>query len=89
MRPTDWASIHQKDPRLFDLSETPEAKPEGEERDAFVAALKEGRSFYGHGIEWGTKGAAMAREMLAVTASWMERAGDVSCWSGGKRLSDD
>ena len=43
----DWAAIHQKDPALFDPSETPEAKPEGPERDAFVADLQAGRSFYG------------------------------------------
>mmetsp|Transcript_30602 Transcript_30602/g.98301 ORF Transcript_30602/g.98301 Transcript_30602/m.98301 type:complete len:534 (+) Transcript_30602:116-1717(+) len=43
----DWASIDQKDPRLFDPSETPEAKPEGPERNAFIDDLKAGRSFYG------------------------------------------
>eukprot|EP00966_Prymnesium_polylepis_P041101 953838-Prymnesium_polylepis.1 len=43
----DWGSIHQKDPALFDPSETPEAKPEGPEREAFVADLKAGRRFYG------------------------------------------
>ena len=37
----DWASLYQKDPGLFDASETPDAKPEGAERDAFLADLKE------------------------------------------------
>ena len=49
----DWASIHQKDPALFDASETPEAKPEGralldvvrdEPAHALLVAL-------GHGLE--------------------------------------
>ncbi len=43
----DWASLYQKDPRLFEASETPDAKPAGAEREAFAAALKAGRSFYG------------------------------------------
>ena len=45
----DWASIYQKDPTLFDESETPNAKPEGPERDAFIAGLKAEPStnFYG------------------------------------------
>ena len=43
----DWASLYQKDPKLFDPSETPEAKPEGAERDAFLVDLKEKRRFYG------------------------------------------
>ena len=43
----DWCSIYQKDPALFDASETPEAKAEGAERAAFVAELKAGRAFYG------------------------------------------
>ena len=42
----DWGSIYQKDPVLFDASETPEAKPEAE-RPAFLAALAEKRAFYG------------------------------------------
>ena len=42
----DWGSLHQKDPRLFDPTETPDAQPEAE-RSAFVAELKAGRRFYG------------------------------------------
>ena len=42
----DWASIPQKDHRLFDPNETPEAKPEAE-RAAFLEDLKAGRKFYG------------------------------------------
>ena len=42
----DWGSLHQKDPELFDSSETPEAQPEAE-RAAFAADLKAGRRFYG------------------------------------------
>ena len=42
----DWGSLHQKDPKLFDPSETPEAQPEAE-RAAFAADLKAGRMFYG------------------------------------------
>ena len=42
----DWGSIYQKDPRLFDPKETPEAQPEAE-RAAFVADLKAGRRAYG------------------------------------------
>ena len=37
----------QRDPTLFEASETPEAKEEGEERDAFIAALKAKTAFYG------------------------------------------
>jgi len=37
----DWASLFQKDPALFDPSETPEAKPESE-RAAFIEELKAG-----------------------------------------------
>ena len=36
----DFCSLFQRDPTLFEASETPEAKEEGEERDAFIAALK-------------------------------------------------
>ena len=43
----DWGSLHQKDPELFDPNERPEAKPEGAEREAFVADLKAKRKFYG------------------------------------------
>ena len=39
----DRCSIYQKDPALFDEAETPEAKPEGAEREAFVKALKAGQ----------------------------------------------
>ena len=42
----DWGSIYQKDPRLFDPKETPEAQPEAE-RAAFIADLKAGRRAYG------------------------------------------
>ena len=42
----DWGSLHQKDPALFDASETPEGKPE-EEREAFRTALREKRAVYG------------------------------------------
>ena len=42
----DWGSLYQKDPALFDSSETPEAKPEAE-RAAFEADLKAKRKFYG------------------------------------------
>ena len=42
----DWLSINQKDPRLFDKSETPEAKPEAD-RATFERDLKEKRKFYG------------------------------------------
>ena len=42
----DWGSIYQKDPRLFDPKETPEAQPEAE-REAFIADLKAGRRAYG------------------------------------------
>ena len=37
----------QRDPTLFEASETPEAKEEGAERDAFIAALKAKTAFYG------------------------------------------
>ena len=40
-------SIFQKDPRLFDANETPEAHPEGPVRDAFVQELKDKTKFYG------------------------------------------
>eukprot|EP00966_Prymnesium_polylepis_P036042 836009-Prymnesium_polylepis.1 len=43
----DWLSMHQKDPALFDASETPEAKPEGPERAAFIEDLKAKRKFFG------------------------------------------
>ena len=43
----DWASIYQKDPALFDVSETPAAKAEGDERAAFIADLQARRKFYG------------------------------------------
>ena len=43
----DWAALYQKDPALFDSTKTPEAKPEGPERDAFLEDLKEKRAFYG------------------------------------------
>jgi len=43
----DWCAIYQKDPELFDERETPEAKPAGAERAAFVEALAAGTSFYG------------------------------------------
>ena len=42
----DWGSLFQKDPALFDASETPEAKPEAE-RAAFEDDLKAKRKFYG------------------------------------------
>ena len=42
----DWGSIYQKDPRLFDPKETPEAQPEAE-RAAFISDLKAGRRAYG------------------------------------------
>ena len=40
-------SIFQKDPRLFDANETPDAHPEGPARDAFVQELKDKTKFYG------------------------------------------
>ena len=43
----DFCSLFQRDPTLFEASETPEAKAEGEERDAFIAALKAKTAFYG------------------------------------------
>ena len=43
----DWCAIYQKDPELFDERETPEAKPLGAERAAFVEALAAGTAFYG------------------------------------------
>ena len=43
----DFCSLFQRDPTLFEASETPEAKEEGEERDAFIAALKAKTAFYG------------------------------------------
>ena len=44
----DFCSLFQRDPTLFEASETPEAKEEGEERDAFIAALKaKVTAFYG------------------------------------------
>ena len=43
----DFCSLFQRDPTLFEASETPEAKQEGEERDAFIAALKAKTAFYG------------------------------------------
>ena len=46
---TDWAAIHQKDPELFNESETPDAKPEPE-KAAFIEDLKAGRRL-GHGLE--------------------------------------
>merc|ERR1712110_45695 len=42
----DWTAIHQKDPALFDETETPDAKPEAE-REAFLEDLKAGRRFFG------------------------------------------
>ena len=44
---TDWGVLYQKDPLLFDPGETPEAKLEGPERDAFISDLEAGRRFYG------------------------------------------
>ena len=32
----DWAALYQKDPEYFQETETPEAKPEGPEREAFL-----------------------------------------------------
>ena len=43
----DFASLPQKDPALFDRSETPEAKPEGPQRAAFEAELTKGTRHYG------------------------------------------
>ena len=43
----DFCSLFQRDPTLFEPSETPEAKEEGEERDTFIAALKAKTAFYG------------------------------------------
>lgn len=43
----DFASLPQKDPTLFDSSETPDAKSEGAERDAFLDDLKAKRKFFG------------------------------------------
>ena len=43
----DFCSLFQRDPTLFEASETPEAKEEGAERDAFIAALKAKTAFYG------------------------------------------
>merc|ERR1712096_446815 len=43
----DWASLYQKDPTLFDKNETPDAKPEGPQREAFAAGLKKKETFYG------------------------------------------
>ena len=43
----DWAALYQKDPEYFQETETPEAKPEGPEREAFLEDLKERRAFYG------------------------------------------
>ncbi|EOD31471.1 hypothetical protein EMIHUDRAFT_231866 [Emiliania huxleyi CCMP1516] len=43
----DWGCLHQRDPALFDPTETPEAKPEGPEREAFVVDLQAKRRFYG------------------------------------------
>ena len=43
----DWASLSQKDPKLFDKSQTPDAKPTEAARAAFVADLKAGRAFFG------------------------------------------
>ena len=40
----DWCCIYQKDPALFNTCETPEAKPEGAERDAFIEDLNQGRT---------------------------------------------
>lgn len=42
----DWASLHQKDPELFDASETPEGKPAAE-RASFEEDLKAKRKCYG------------------------------------------
>ena len=42
----DWASLYQKDPKLFKSKETPEAKPEAE-RAAFIEDLKAGHRSYG------------------------------------------
>ena len=39
---SDWISIYQKDPALFDEKETPDAKPEPE-KIAFIEDLKAGR----------------------------------------------
>ena len=43
----DFCSLFQRDPTLFEASETPEAKEEGKKRDAFIAALKAKTAFYG------------------------------------------
>jgi hypothetical protein len=45
-RVSDWASMCQKDPELFDANETPEAQLDSE-RAAFLEDLKAGRKFYG------------------------------------------
>ena len=42
----DWLSIYQKDPKLFDATQVPEAMPEAE-RPAFIEGLKTKRTFYG------------------------------------------
>ena len=42
----DWLSIYQKDPKLFDPTQTPEAMSEAE-RPAFLEDLKAKRKFYG------------------------------------------
>ena len=41
-----WASIPQKDPKLFEKAETPEEQP-AEAREAFEADLKLGQRYYG------------------------------------------
>ena len=46
-RYSSTSALFQRDPTLFEASETPEAKEEGEERDAFIAALKAKTAFYG------------------------------------------
>ena len=42
----DWLSIYQKDPKLFDKTQTPEAMSEAD-RPAFLEDLKAKRKFYG------------------------------------------
>ena len=42
----DWASIFQKDPKVFDATETPDTFP-GAEREAFIAQLHAGTKYYG------------------------------------------
>ena len=63
----DYCSVFQRDPKLFDASETPEAKAEGDERYSFKLSLDAKTAFYGGAAyEMSRKGAELAAYNAAV-----------------------